>query len=215
MSLINDALKRAQEAQRKQSPPPMTGAPLHSTSRQKSSMPWILAVLVVFALLIAIVGKGLLLRTNKSRVTNEKIASTQKQNATQPVAPKKIIVPTPPQPVPVKPVVVQTPVTNVPEVVIEKPAIPTNVAPPPAETNPPAPVAAVEMPQPTDLQSLFKLQGIFYRPNRPSAVINGRALFNGETLFVNERVGSARVIAITPDSATVVLGGQTNVLRTR
>jgi len=52
----------------------------------------------------------------------------------------------------------------------------------------------------------LKLQGIVFNPNRPSAVINGR------TLFIGDKIRDMRVVAITPDSATLAGGGHTNVL---
>jgi hypothetical protein len=52
-----------------------------------------------------------------------------------------------------------------------------------------------------------KLQGIFYRPDRPSALLNGR------TFLVGERSGDCLVLAIDRQSVTLVSAGQTNVLR--
>lgn len=54
--------------------------------------------------------------------------------------------------------------------------------------------------------ALPKLQGIVFDPRRPSAVINGK------TLFLGDRIAGFRVLAIGHDSATLVGGGQTNVL---
>lgn len=61
---------------------------------------------------------------------------------------------------------------------------------------------AVAPPKPAPL----KLQGIVYDPKRPSAVINGR------TVFVGDRIRQMRVIAITPETATLVDSSHTNVL---
>ena len=55
----------------------------------------------------------------------------------------------------------------------------------------------------------LKLQGILFHPTRPSAVINGRLL------FVGERVGELRVMAIEQDSVTLAGGGKTNYLTLR
>jgi len=51
-----------------------------------------------------------------------------------------------------------------------------------------------------------RLQAIVFRRTRPSAMISGK------TLFVGDKFGDLRVVAISPDSATLVGGGQTNVL---
>jgi hypothetical protein len=53
---------------------------------------------------------------------------------------------------------------------------------------------------------LPKLQGIFYRPNRPSALLNGK------TVMIGGRSGEFLVVAITQQSVTVARAGKTNVL---
>ncbi len=52
----------------------------------------------------------------------------------------------------------------------------------------------------------FKLQGIIYRPSNPSAVVNARTVFIGDT------VGNARVRSISEQSVTLEVGGETRVL---
>jgi hypothetical protein len=52
-----------------------------------------------------------------------------------------------------------------------------------------------------------KLQGIVFNPRSPSATISGK------TVFVGERVGEWRVVAIDKETATLVGNGETNVLR--
>jgi hypothetical protein len=54
--------------------------------------------------------------------------------------------------------------------------------------------------------SAFKLQGIFYRPANPSAVVNAR------TVFVGDRIANAKVKAIDQQSVTLEVGGETKVL---
>jgi MSHA biogenesis protein MshK len=68
----------------------------------------------------------------------------------------------------------------------------------------PAVVATAPPPRPKPAET--KLQGIFWSPARPSAMINGR------TVFVGDRVGDLRVLAIDQVSATLVGAGHTNVL---
>ena len=63
-------------------------------------------------------------------------------------------------------------------------------------------VAVPEPPKPAPL----RLQGIFFHPKRPSAIISGK------TVFIGDKVGDLRVVAIEPDGATLVGAGQTNVL---
>ena len=52
----------------------------------------------------------------------------------------------------------------------------------------------------------FKLQGIFYRPASPSAVVNTK------TVFVGDRIANARVKAIDKQSVTLEVAGETKVL---
>ncbi len=53
----------------------------------------------------------------------------------------------------------------------------------------------------------YKLQSIFYFAKNPAAMINGK------TVFVGNRVGEARVVAIGKESAMIMLTtGETQVL---
>ncbi len=89
-----------------------------------------------------------------------------------------------------------------------------NDAPTPA---PPAPVEAAavattsEAPVQAEAQPAanFKLQGIFFRPSSPSAVVNAR------TVFIGDSVGSAKVRAIDERSVTLDVAGETKVLTLR
>ena len=74
------------------------------------------------------------------------------------------------------------------------PAIIVSASPPPPVT-PPAP------PPPA-----FKLQGIYWRPTRPSAVVNGK------TVYVGDRVESARVTAIDQEGVTITVNGESRTL---
>ena len=59
---------------------------------------------------------------------------------------------------------------------------------------------------PTNKAPSIKLQGISYRKQNASVLINGK------TLFVGDRVGSAKLIAIEPHSATLEIDGEQQVL---
>ena len=52
----------------------------------------------------------------------------------------------------------------------------------------------------------FKLQGIFYRPANPSAVINGKVV------YIGDKVEQARVLAIEKDEVSIEYQGQKSVL---
>ena len=195
MSLINDALKRAQETQKK-SPPPLAGAPLHSVpTERRSAMPLIAGAVI---LLLLGVGAGVLLQLNK-REPATKIAVAPAQPAVQNSEPQKNVQPAPP---------VAVPVANIP--VAAQPVIspaPTPVTPSvAAEPSPKPPVSEIEVASTKPAWPKLKLQGIIYVPRKPSVVINGKAL------FVGERVDGAQVVAISPESVTLVFTGRTNVL---
>ena len=67
-------------------------------------------------------------------------------------------------------------------------------------SNPP-----ITTPLPT-AERVFKLQGLYWRPNRPSAVVNGK------TVFVGDPVETARVTAIDQKSVTLSVNGQSKTL---
>ena len=80
-------------------------------------------------------------------------------------------------------------------------------------TEPPAAVPenprfAVEV-TPAPTEEAFRLQGIFFRLNRPSAVVNS------QTVYIGDTVGSGKVKAITRDSVTLIVDGQSKVLTMR
>lgn len=55
-------------------------------------------------------------------------------------------------------------------------------------------------------EPVFKLQGLYWRPNRPSAVVNGK------TVYVGDRVETARVTSIDQKSVTLSVNGQSKTL---
>jgi len=195
MSLINDALKRAQEAQKK-SPPPLAGAPLHSVpAERRSAMPLIAGAVI---LLLLGVGAGAFLQLNK-REPATKVAVAPAQPAVQNPEPQKNVQPAPPVVVPAA----NIPVATQPKISPASTPIAPSVA---AEPTPKPPVSAVEVSSPQPAWPKLKLQGIIYVPRKPSVVINGKAL------FVGERVDGAQVVAISPENVTLVFAGRTNVL---
>jgi outer membrane biosynthesis protein TonB len=101
----------------------------------------------------------------------------------EPIPPADNVADAPTPPAPAEPV--SPPVTAAPATVA------TNVAP-----------VAAPLPKPVPL----RLQALVFNPKRPSALINGK------TLFIGEKLGDARVVAIDRESATLVSPGRTNIL---
>lgn len=58
----------------------------------------------------------------------------------------------------------------------------------------------------TPVEPAFRLQGIFYRPSGPSAVVNAK------TVYVGDPISGGRVKAIDRHSVTIERGGETQVL---
>jgi hypothetical protein len=53
----------------------------------------------------------------------------------------------------------------------------------------------------------LKLQGIFFHPTRPAAMISGN------TVYIGDQIGNLRVVAIDQHTATLAGGGVTNILK--
>jgi hypothetical protein len=70
------------------------------------------------------------------------------------------------------------------------------------ETTAPTVTAAIS----SHSQPTFRLQAIFYRTARPSAVINGR------TLFVGDHLDDAKIVSIAREAVTLLAHGETKVL---
>ena len=175
MSLINDALKRARDAQRNDPP---SGArslpPVESSAR--GGIGWILAAAVVLVLAATGVFLGLALYGHKTPPSA--IAKT-------PVISNPLPVETAPAPAPTQVVVVPLPApkTNAPA-----PLAANTNSPPVQNTNPaPAVVAAKQWQWP-------KVQGIIFNATRPLAIVNAHAVNAGD------RVGDVQVKQILKDA---------------
>ncbi|MBI3414584.1 MAG: general secretion pathway protein GspB [Verrucomicrobia bacterium] len=111
-----------------------------------------------------------------------------------------------------KPIPASTPAeSRVPSVARETPVAPPTltpaVTPAVASENPVAPpVAATTTPETRAAFPTLKLQGIYYRLNNPSVLINGR------TLFIGDRIEGARIVKIERQNVTVEFSGQTKVI---
>jgi len=207
MSLINDALKRAKQAQKQDPPPAVPGAPLRPAEIAARRAPTVgILWLLLGALLLGVTAAVLfflVLRGGKTGAPTIAQRNTPPATAT-PVKPappaepiKSPAVTAAPKPAPISPPA-EPPVVTTPA-----PPAPTTAPVTPAETTPltnaPAPVVVAA-------PALPKLQGILYRSDRPSALLNGK------TVFVGSRSGEFQVVAITQESVTVVRAGTTNVL---
>jgi hypothetical protein len=186
MSLINDALKRAQQTQA-QNPPPtppleFRAAEANSRPARRSTIMFVALALVV-VLLLGLTGT-LIWYVSHTRAANLRVAARTAET-----------------PLPSPPVVSATPVAPAPAVA--PPTPPQFEHPEEPNTNRvPVLADAAEVVKPIAL----KLQGIAFDPQKPSAIINGRSLYLGD------HVEKFRLVAISPVAVTLVSGTETNVL---
>jgi hypothetical protein len=183
MSLINDALKRAQEAQRPDRPSSVSSIRTIEAQPEKSPLTGRILVVIIFLLLAAAFAFFGLAMTG--RLAKKKMADAQVS------APRPTTTPAPAAPVTAQPVA--------PAAVVVAPAqlAPAKVATVPA----PAPVLP-----PLVLPEDLHVQGLAYDPVRPWAIVSGKMVYVGDV------VKGVRVMTITRDCVVFGNNGQTNLL---
>jgi len=207
MSLINEALRKARTAH-----PAGTGMadgpemhPVDADPRARGrsifTLPFLIAAVLVLAMVLIWAwyraGQVIVVRGNSNvttiapapRASEPSVAATPTSAPTAAtiapvVAPAKMETTT---------ATAATPIASAPDASASGEIASTNV------------LKVAEAPKPAG--PVYKLEGIFYRPNRPAAVVNG------ELVYVGSPVEDGRVVAIDSESATVVTtAGQTNLL---
>ncbi len=202
MSLINDALKRATQTPPPAVPPAGADPSLRPVEYHRpSTLPLVLVpllLLAIFSLAAWLFYEGWK-QSRRAKSANADLPVAARHfpaNSTEPSqSAKQTKAEKPPRTEPLLPGGPR------PSQMATAPA-PTETAPP--ATNPPAPVAPAPPPKPTF--PVLKLQGIFYRPSNPSAVINSKTVYRGD------KIERAKVVNIEADSVTVEWEGQTKVL---
>lgn len=198
MSLINDALKRAERSAKHPAgngEPPLQ--PVHD--RGGSPLPVILGLLLGLSLVSA---GWFFWQWSQSR----KPAGNAVPPAVRTAAPEPAV----PEPVPAPPPHESPPVAETPRM----PAAPdvqaaVSAAPPPPAPIPDVPVPAAAPVPPPPAAPVFpelKLQGIFYSATRPAAMLNGRTIRPGG------KVNGVTVVKIEPEAVTVEWNGEQRVL---
>ena len=206
MSLINDALRRAKEAQQQTPPPPSPEPPFRPVEPAQQCarrglgllLPAALAAVALLVLLLAWVWahpRG----TATPIEVNARTASTPQATA-------------PASALPIQPAPIQAPAPAPAPTTPLGPSLAVNAT----DTPPDEPLAGSEETETTNAPAItpplppkpapLRLQAIIYNPRRPSAMIGGK------TLFVGDKVGDLRVVAIDKESATLAGAGKTNVL---
>lgn len=213
MSLINDALKRAKEAQDQAPPPPsspMQFRPVEPSQPVRHGLGLLVPVaLAVVALLVLLFvwqlsqprsAAGPTEVSAKTARVAQAMPASEAASASAAAVTEVPVVATQPEPVPetissTSPIAgaVVAPATN--GTATTTGAQESEVTDAPAITPPPAP-------KPVPL----RLQAIVFSHTRPSAMVNGK------TLFIGDKLGDLRVKAIDKESLTLVGAGQTNLL---
>ena len=217
MSLINDALRRAKAAQQQETPPPappLQFRPVEATQHVQHGRGLLWPA--VWALVAP--RRGLLcLAVDSSREST----SPRDARARTPAAVDSIATPPPasalvtaanpaaglaaqansaPRPASQPSPVIGSAAPVAPEAT-SAPASPTVANPQEnGATNTAATTVAPPKPAP------LRLQAIVFNPKQPSAIVSGK------TLFIGDKLGDLRVVAIDRGSLTLVGAGQTNVL---
>jgi hypothetical protein len=203
MSLINDALKRASQAEKNRPRDDDLPAAMQAVPAARRSLLPVVTSVAAVALLA--VGGWLMWISFAHRAS---LASPAIPTPPKPVAASSLR-PDPPPPLPSASVAkeVAPPVAPPPTPKPETAPVAVTVAPP-VKTNPPAlPVAA-----PAALSTTpppfpeLKLQGIFYSSTNP------RAIINGQIHVQNDLVGEVRLVTISRNKVTVEWNGQTKDL---
>lgn len=176
MSLINDALKRARTASSSEDPA-LEPPPLRSLQPVAQSVApatgWFISIAVIFLIVAGIFFVGF-------AMAHRSLSGGKTSAATKPALVKKPVSP---------PVVAEVPPAT-PTVPAAQPAPPPVVKPvvKPVAKSVPA-VHAVAKP---------KLQGIFYSPTAPAAIVDGR------TVRVGDQLSQYHVVEITKLTVTLV-----------
>jgi hypothetical protein len=186
MSLINDALKRAREAQH---PSPPSGAqPLPPVEfSQRNGTGWLLMSAAILLLIAACFLIGLALFDHKSPAVAVATAPAAPMTSKADPAPAPAPAPAPtmsPEPAPVE--VVVPPVTNAP------PAVTVVSNPPPASVA---------------MEQRLKIQGIIFNTGHPLAIVNGRTVSAGDRVgdFQVRQILRNRVIFLCADGTQKTL----------
>ena len=192
MSLINDALRRAKQAGKGESQESSTGAPMEPVQSPDGNFSNFASMKFLIVLAIILLAGGFFYWKSAQNIVPANIDSGEPAKTLS--APANPITPVP------EPAVAS---------VIEPPKKSANELANPVSTartsNVAEVITAVAAPAPPSPPQL-KLQGIFYRLN------NSTALINGKTVGVGQIISGVRVLKIDRQSVTLEWNGQTNVL---
>jgi MSHA biogenesis protein MshK len=210
MSLINDALKRAKQAQQQNPFGGQPTVPLQPVDYARRPN-YFLRSLVALLSLVTLACSGWFFwkwwSSNGGRrsvvvaVTEAKAESAAQSKARPQSSPHKSAIQVSTN------IVVRTNVAVTPKPEADVRSAPTNASISTPQTSAAAPAPATGPAAPPSPLADLKLRSIMYREEKPAAVING------EMLHVGDEIRGARVVRIERNSVTVERNGETNELR--
>ena len=206
MSLINDALKRATQTQPATNPAPAIGQPMEPAPPHRAvGIPNYFTPVLLFVICgsfwFIFKGWDAARQTSVAQILSPQpvVAQAREIVADEP----EDIPPTSSAELPI-PQNRQFALNDGPTP-IPIPQLPQVATVKPSQSDDALPVSAREVPA----ANRFRLQGIFYRPSSPSAVINSK------TVYVGDTIADAKVKSIDQRSVVLDLGSQTQVLTLR
>ena len=210
MSLINDALKRAKQAQQKNAPPAAGSTLRPAEPARPVAAPRSILLPILAAAALVLVG-AILIVVALSRGLRSKSA--------EPAESRPITVSHNDQPKDATTLSQPANISSRPDQPIQRATIqttPTNEPPPTVSVAAPSATQIVVSAEGTNAATVVqvpaepqlpRLQGILFNPARPTAFLNGKSV------VVGGRAGEYTVVAITKQAVTVERAGQTNVLK--
>lgn len=189
MSLINDALKRAKHAQQENPPttPALEFRPVEPGQKENRRTTLLVVGLTVVLLAILGLAGALVWFIAQAKPAPLPVAARVADPPLAPLSPPAVVT---------APTNAMTTPTPEPDVEVLRPLDEQNT------NGVPVVAAIVEAVKPPAL----KLQGIFFSPSNPSAVVNGK------TVYLGDRVNGFRLLAVSPVAATFASATETNVL---
>ena len=212
MSLINDALKRAKQAQQQNPFGGQPTVPLYSVDYARRPNYFLRALVALLAVATLACSGWFFWKWWSSRGERRSVVVAVNEAKAESAAQLKARAR--PQSSPLKSairvstnIVVRTNVAVTPKLEADARSAPTTASVSTSQTTAAAPAPASAPAAPPSPFADLKLRSIIYREDKPAAVING------DMLYVGDEILGARVVRIERSSVTVERKGDTNELR--
>ena len=210
MSLINDALKRAKQAQQQNPFGGQPTVPLQPVDYARRPNYFLRSLVALLAVVTLACSGWFFWKWWSSRGERRSavvpVHDAKAESAAQSKARPRASLPKSAIQVSTN-IVVRTNVAVTPKPEADARSAPTNASISTSQTTAAAPAPATEPAAPPSPFADLKLRSIIYREDKPAAVING------DMLYVGDEIRGARVVRIERNSVTIERKGETNELR--